>query len=214
MRGPVTEPPLPPETPMLARLDHLAVLEVSGDDRTSWLQGQVTNDVLAFVDGGTMRAFHLDAQGRILAEVEGVHAGASWLLLVDASVAAQLVRDLDRRIVMEDVTIRVLEGATVFATRGLPVSDVPALASLDSDRFGAAWTELVVPASASAQAEATLSDRARSTGGSVVEAASLDAWRTLCARPRFGIDFGPTTLPQETGLHTSRVSFVDRKSVV
>lgn len=190
----------------VARLDWLSVLEITGDDRHVWLQGQISNDVHGLVNGGTLHGFHLDAQGKILAELTGVHVDSRWLLVVDALVGKELVTLLDRRIVMEDVTLRLRDDLHIISISDALTtaeSGFDCVASITSGRSGRSSRELIVTSSTADTVVRVALDR----GAELLDSAGFDAVRTRMGRPRFGVDFGPWTMPHETGLLRSAVSF-------
>lgn len=82
--------------PQIARLPHRAVLSVSGDDRVSYLQGLVSNDVAAAAPGHAVWAALLTPQGKWLADFF-IFAEAERLLLdVEAAQRDDLARRLTR----------------------------------------------------------------------------------------------------------------------
>lgn len=203
---------LDPTRPHLAHLDTMTVLEVRGDDRKRWLQGQITQDVHHAEPGQTIHGFHLDSHGKILAELRIVEHQDAYLGIVDRSVAEGLARDLDRRIVMEDVEIRVRPDLRVIGIYGGHAAAIAGQLGIQplvsSSRFGHAGIEAIV-ASADLSAVFMRAEAAvTAEGGEVVSVEALDRARILAGMPRFLVDFGTTTLPQETGMHRRTVSFV------
>src|SRR4029450_6517024 len=81
------------------------VLSVSGADRVTWLQGLLTNDVLALPAGGVCDAAYLTPQGRMIADMRVVNAGDRVLLDVPAPLAASLRTKLDSLLFAEDASI-------------------------------------------------------------------------------------------------------------
>ena len=82
--------------PYLARLPHRAVLAVTGEDRVSYLQGLVSNDVAAAAPGRAVWAALLTPQGKWLADFF-IFADADRLLLdVEAAQRDDLARRLSR----------------------------------------------------------------------------------------------------------------------
>ena len=80
----------------LALLPRRAVLSVTGEDRVSYLQGLVSNDVAAVAPGRAVWAALLTPQGKWLADFF-VFAGPDGLLLdVEAAQAEDLTRRLTR----------------------------------------------------------------------------------------------------------------------
>ena len=76
-----------------------------GDDRASWLQGLLTNDVAALDTGEGCYSAWLTPQGRMTADMNVVNLGGELLLDVDASVTARLLDRLRELVFTEDVTV-------------------------------------------------------------------------------------------------------------
>jgi folate-binding protein YgfZ len=79
------------------------LIRLAGPDRISWLQGMVTNDVEKLLPGQGAYAAHLNAQGKIVAQMTILaDADVIWLTL-ETSNGKKLSEVLERMIVMEDV---------------------------------------------------------------------------------------------------------------
>lgn len=92
-----------------------AVLAVSGEDRVSFLQGLVSNDVTLVAPGRAVWAALLTPQGKWLADFFISSDGERLLLDVEAAQAAMLVQKLTRfrlraKVVVEPVPMAVLAG--------------------------------------------------------------------------------------------------------
>src|SRR5262245_44018410 len=86
--------------------DWLGVLRIEGQDRAEWLQAMVTNDVLKLSPGQGCYAAHLNAQGRVIAQMAvEVEKDKIWLVLERACVE-KLAGALDKLIIMEQVLIQ------------------------------------------------------------------------------------------------------------
>jgi folate-binding protein YgfZ len=80
-------------------------IAVCGDDRASYLQGLLTNDIAELRSGDGCYATYLTPQGRIVADMQVLNLGAELLLDVHPTVTGMLV-DLFREFVFtEDVSI-------------------------------------------------------------------------------------------------------------
>ncbi len=182
------------------------VLRVSGDDAASWLQGQVTNDVLALEPGRGGYGLVLETTGKIRSDAF-VHRVADAFLLVLPSDRAEAVRaHFDAHVIMEDVELALHPELAVVTVQGPGAAG--AVASLEgtsmADRLGAgAGYDLIVP-----------SERARAVAAELVARGAVrlddEAWELARIRagiPRMGVDFGDHTLPQEAGLARRAVSF-------
>ena len=104
-------------------LDDRRLLTVRGEDRASFLQGMLTNEVRGLAPGQGRHALLLNEQGRVVAELR-VFADASEIRLdVSGDRVAALCEGLERFIVADDVEIDVGPEVAV-ALRGPRAPDV------------------------------------------------------------------------------------------
>ena len=82
-----------------------AVLTVTGADRATWLQGLLTNDVLALKDGQSCYSAYLTPQGRMITDMEVIARADRLWLDVPAPLAASLRERLDGLIFAEDAQV-------------------------------------------------------------------------------------------------------------
>jgi len=80
--------------PLETRLPSRGVIEIAGDDRRSFLQGLITNDVMALTPGNVMYAALLTPQGKYLFDFLVVDDGECLLLDVEAARRDDLLRRL------------------------------------------------------------------------------------------------------------------------
>ena len=92
-------------------------IAVGGDDRASYLQGLLTNDIEALSSGQGCYAAYLTPQGRMLADLQVLNLGDELLLDVHHTVTAMLVDRLRSFVFTEDVTIE--DRTTRWAAFGL-----------------------------------------------------------------------------------------------
>ena len=78
---------------------------VCGDDRASYLQGLLTNDIEALSSGEGCYAAYLTPQGRMLADMAVLNLGNELLLDVHPTVTAMLLDRLREFVFTEDVTV-------------------------------------------------------------------------------------------------------------
>lgn len=182
------------------------IITVGGDDATEWLQGQVTNQIEGVTPGSSVYAFVLTLKGRVMADVWALVREDEIWLDVPSQGVDELMARLDRYIIMEDVDLAHRDDLRVIAAQG-PRADEVADGGRSVDRLGVGGRQWVIPVQSVADELERLTGRARALGGGAV---SEEAWahaHVLLGRPRFGIDFGEHTYPQETGLHHLAVSF-------
>ena len=84
----------------------MGLLRLTGPERQSWLQGMVTNDVAKLAPGSGCYAAHLNAQGKVVAQMIVLAAEDEMLLVVERVAAAKLAAVFDKLIIMEDAQIR------------------------------------------------------------------------------------------------------------
>lgn len=171
------------------------VLRVRGDDARTWLQGQVTCDVL--LGGPSVHGLVLSATGHVISDVwvldrSSPDAPELWLRMPAAFFDAAVKR-LDRFIVMEDVELEPTELRVIHAL-SRPSGD-----AFETPRLGEGF-DLVVSDVAS-----TVASLERE-GFVMGDEALYERLRIEAGKPRLGRDFGASTLPQEAGLK-SAVSF-------
>jgi folate-binding protein YgfZ len=204
-------------------------IAVAGNDRASFLQGLLTNDIQALTPGSGCYAAWLTAQGRMLTDMHVLESGSLILLDVPAATAAATVERLEQFLFSEDVRIgsladaltgvwvhgptaaatleRVLEGARGLGEWGpyqhaqLPFDGQPAsVARID---------QLGVPGYCvylERAREARLVSALEAAGAQVVGAGALDAARVETGYPLFGIDMTETTIPLEAGIESRAIS--------
>src|SRR5919112_4714103 len=80
-------------------------LVVSGADRASYLQGLLTNDVVALKAGEGCYAAYLTAQGRMIADLHVYELGDLMLLTTMGAVKDTVLAKLDQFIFSEDVQL-------------------------------------------------------------------------------------------------------------
>lgn len=191
-------------------LDDVAFVEFTGDDRRSWLQGQITNDLTLLRPFGAMDFCLCSPTGQL----QGI--GRLWdleeryLLATDRVSLPVLMDRCERLIVIEAVEARPLEGVLAVSVQGpratelleqvfsLPRLDAGSvrlgkatITCLRSNRTGlGGWDLLISGVSEIPPAIAALP----TAPVSAVQCARLEA-----GIPQFGVDTHSKTLPPELG---------------
>lgn len=100
----------------IAALDDRAVLEVAGPDAAPFLNGLVTNDVLALAAGDQMWTALLSPQGKILFDffIQPVAADTFWLE-IEAARSGELLRRLNMYKLRAAVTMAALPDVHLYA---------------------------------------------------------------------------------------------------
>ena len=103
------------------------LLELTGSDRVSFLQGMVSNDVAALTPGICCHAALLDTTGHILADLH-IHARLDSLLIETNPATLNLLHvTLDKFLIMEDVQITdVSDQWSVLSVLGTEPFELPA----------------------------------------------------------------------------------------
>lgn len=86
--------------------DWLGILKLTGPERQTWLQGMVTNEVEKLTPGQGCYAAHLNAQGRVVAQMIVLVAEEEVWLLLERSATDKLAAAFDKLIIMEDVQVQ------------------------------------------------------------------------------------------------------------
>jgi folate-binding protein YgfZ len=205
---------------------------VSGADRAPYLQGLLTNDIVALKAGQGCYAAYLTAQGRMIADLHVYELGDVVLLTMAGDVKDAVLAKLDQFIFSEDVqlgdvTATFAQVAVVGPDAASVVAGLVGSVSADALRalpehgnLRADWNggvaivarvtdtgepgfDLVVDR---AQAEALYS-ALNAAGVVVADAATADAIRLEAGVPLFHRDMDETTIPLEANLESRAISF-------
>ncbi|MDO8213276.1 folate-binding protein YgfZ [Conexibacter sp. CPCC 206217] len=199
-------------------------LALSGADTKRFLQGQITNDVVALEPGHGLYAAFLTAKGKMLGDLRVLDAGDE-LLLDTERVALQelftMIRryklgfdvELHRRTLERGLLSLVGPQARELLGEAAQPGELPAeehanaAAELDGIPVRLIATDLGVDLLVdSAQTEA-LKQLLVARGAVPVPEAVAEVVRVERGRPRYGVDLDDTTIPQEADLNERAVSF-------
>ena len=194
----------PPDCGVLERTS-LRLLEIRGEDRQRFLNGQVTCEVKGLEPGKTIPGFFTNIKGRIQADVTVLALDDRLWLELPAGRVDAIREHLEKYILADRVEIqrRQEEAITLLGTKAgalLPdlarqgVHAVPAEELSDLGGGVAVYT-LWTPQAARESVLKALAD----AGATSLEPAAFDALRVAAGVPLFGRDFGPDNFPQETG---------------
>ena len=198
-------------------------LEMLGDDRHRFLNGLITADVLEIAPGESCYGLFTSVKGRVLADVSVlVHGDRLWLRL-PPDRAAELREHMEQYVITDRVEIRSLAGMAPLVLLGpqaearlaswrdggasLPVQPGrhckismfgTEVCVLREERLGVAGFSLWVSASILADFAAGLLESPEAPVP--VGLAAVDSVRVEAGIPRFGLDFGEETFPQEGGV--------------
>lgn len=122
----------------IAALPERAVIRISGDDRVTFLQGLVSNDVAAVAPGRAVWAALLTPQGKWLADFFVLTENADLLLDVERAQLPLLTGRLARFRLRSKVSIDVADDRSVYTAWGAR-PDVDATAAPDPRLPDAGW---------------------------------------------------------------------------
>jgi folate-binding protein YgfZ len=176
------------------------VLEVTGSDRLSWLNGLLTCQLAGRAAGDAVLGLAVAQKGKIVSDVVVVVAEERALVIVQRATADALVASFEHHLMMEDAELRRVDDQVWFfhgpgaSARLAQAREAGATGGLlDVTGSGGAVVVSRAPLAAASDGEGDL--------------AGWDTVRVLAGVPRFGVDFDDTTYPQEAALEKAAVSF-------
>ncbi len=193
-------------------VDEFAIVELSGEDRKGWLQGQATNN-LRSLDFGASSAFCLcEPTGQIISVCEIWSLKDRFLLLLPGGSLSGFLRRVEQMVILEDVVARVLEDHQIISVQGpdatrrlselvqLPTLDAnesefmdSSVALLRSNRAGQGGWDILVPNGANKVLAKFIKDF------EAIHSEAAEIARIEAGVPRFGQDINPKTMPPELG---------------
>lgn len=204
---------------------------LSGADRATYLQGLLTNDIVALRAGSGCYASYLTAQGRMISDMWLFELGDVLLMTLPGSTRETVLARLDQFIFSEDVQLGDVTdtfasiavagpGAArviAHAVEGVAVDQLAAMAEggnargsfsgepaivLRAGDLGVPGFELLV---AAARFEAAV-QALRAAGAVELSADAAEALRVEGGVPRFHQDMDETTIPLEANLERRAIS--------
>ncbi|MGE0361757.1 MAG: folate-binding protein YgfZ [Vicinamibacterales bacterium] len=212
------------------------VIRATGADRASWLQGLLTNDVVALAPGQGCYSAWLTPQGRMITDAIVLAEGDAVSLDVPGAIGDDLYRRLDAAIFAEDVLLT--DEGGVWASLGVHGPHAAHIVSRTLHAIGGAdpatgetqlssWSEFANAALPDAgrlfrhdpygvpgfclrvprAAADGWTSRLRLAGAPVVAPADLEWARIEAGRPEFPLDMDTDTIPLEAGIEDRAISF-------
>jgi folate-binding protein YgfZ len=195
-------------------------LALSGPGAKEFLQGQVSNDVLALSSGAGCYATLLTPKGKMLADLRILDTGEELLLDTERVSLQELFNVIRRFSLGYDVALhkRTLE-CGLLSLLGPEAARVAGVESLSGDehahavtRIGtiearAVRTELGVDLLCDAAQTEALAEALVAAGAQRISQETADTVRVERGRPRYGLDLDDTVIPQEADLNARAVSF-------
>jgi folate-binding protein YgfZ len=185
---------------------------VLGEDRCSWLNGQVTNDVRQLGAGQSVYALVVNVRGKVLADLWVLERGEEFLLALPAAALDAVSEAFEQQIIMEDVELSPAPELRCISIQGPRAGEVLAAGAANlehyaCDELGRGGQLVVVPQGEQQAALARLIAAAEAVDGCAVSEEGFELARVRAGRPRFGRDFWDQHYPQEAGLKELAVSF-------
>ena len=175
------------------------LLELRGADRHTFLQGMISNDVMALAPGEVCHAALLDSTGHIMADLY-VHAFPNALIVeTDMACLPTLSETLNKFLIMEDVMLSdVSDRWTVLSLLGAGaahLADLPGERHALSIPLGLGF-DLWIPAAGSEVVWAGLT----AAGAVPLDKDSAEALRVEAGIPAWGRELSPSILLPEAGM--------------
>jgi folate-binding protein YgfZ len=206
-------------------------LAVTGDEGADFLNGLLSNDILAVEAGSGCAAALLDHKGKMLAELRVIRSPPPseelWLDCERACLQALFdglrrhaigyAAELHKRTLQQGLISLAgpRSGEIMAAATGAPGPEGDEGAGEHANRWieigGEAVLLIATDVGLDLVCDAGATERVRSAllgaGAEPVEEAALECLRVERGRPRYGIDIDASTIPQEAGLNARVVSF-------
>lgn len=190
------------------RRNQAGIFRVSGEDRLSWLQGMVSNDIRLLTQANPrLTACILDPAGHLLAVVSVLRRPDHVLVVAETRDPSLLFRRLDQLLILEDARIEDLSSEMgVLQAEGPGVKEIGAATAFPpapcrGPTGGSGW-EWVASAPELAAVELAL----QSAGVRLVSAEAAEVLRIEGGTPHFGVDMNERNLPNEAGLEPTHIS--------
>jgi folate-binding protein YgfZ len=180
------------------RIRPAGVLDVAGEDRVAFLQGQLTQEMRNLAPGETREAAGLTPKGKLLFVARALGLPDRIRLLLPQSLRTPVFEHLRKYAVFTKVAIE--DRSDDFLRVGLYGAGGAAWAAAEDvlrlPGHGEFSAELLVPVAMRAAVEGLL----EAAGSQPVPGETSEILRLEAARPRFGTDMDATNLPDEVGL--------------
>ncbi|MBO6513470.1 MAG: aminomethyltransferase family protein [Phycisphaerales bacterium] len=200
---------------------HMGTLKITGSERHEFLNNMLTAKVDDLKPGQSLHSFWLNRQGRIDADLRIIETESTTYIRLDKHLAKPTADSLNNFIFAEDIEISVddslhwisIHGPLAFELLNTNpiehnINSTIKLNNTDviADRFdltGEIGLCLAVPTSQLETIYKALLEieKVKPTGWLAINTARIEA-----GHPLYNIDFGPDTLPAESGVMDSRVN--------
>jgi folate-binding protein YgfZ len=185
------------------------LLHAGGPDAADFLHRMLTQEVRALAIGGAAHFALLTVKGHLVGEGQLLRLPDGVLLDVDPGAASELRAQLEKTVIMDDVTFTdQSEAWRVLALLGPGAAGAAAAAGGDLSRWvnkrrGVPAVDLLVPAERAEELRAAL----LAAGAVALDESDLEALRIAGGVGRWGAELDGTRLPMEAGLVADAISF-------
>jgi folate-binding protein YgfZ len=195
-------------------------LALTGEDRRTFLHGQITNDIEALEPGHGRYAALLTHKGKMLADLRVIDLGDELLLSCERAGLQELFNMIRRYKLGSDVEVhkRTLEMGELSLI-GPDARQVAGATELGAEEHDSARAEIAghsvvlvaTDLGVDVFCDAAATDAVRgalvAAGAAEVAEAAAEIVRIESGRPRYGVDLDDSVIPQEAGLNERAVSF-------
>jgi folate-binding protein YgfZ len=187
-------------------------LRLTGAEAADYLQGQITNDIAGLAPGSGCYAALLTHKGKMVADMRVLRGEDFVWVDTEPGALGALVRNASMYSIGRDVRHEDVTGAySILSLLGPQAREALDAAPPDEEHaFVAGEHGLYVATDSGVDVICPAADAAAVREALSVEEVSEEAAELLrieSGRPRFGIDVGSDTIPQEAGLNERAVSF-------
>ena len=220
----------------IADLSYRGLIRITGPDRTKFLQGLITNDVMGLTEGQGLYAAILNPKGRMLADLRIYAIQEALLVDLDREITDKTVQILNRyklisKAKLEDLTDSLVHLA-VYGPSAKPLLEKvlgsplphPPQEDLEFSSIPVQWRgqpiyiiqsmytgeegyDLLVPAQQGGALWKEVLDAGSSFGIRPIGLEALESLRVEAGIPRYGIDMDENTFPPEAGLEEKAISY-------
>ena len=187
---------------MLLDLSDRAKFRVTGKDRTRFLNGQLTNDILGLHAGSAIYACALTAKGKLCADLFVAATDQNHYLDTESVLRESLAARLEKYIIADDVTLEDVTDQFGLFHLIEPKAPGPSesLEVLLSTRFGQAGFDLWFPLGQAASVLERLNQHP-------LDAEALETLRIEQGVARWGTELSENVLPNEADLDKRAISY-------
>jgi len=216
----------------LADRSYRGKLKFTGQDRATFLQGQITNDVQQLTDGQGLYAALLTIKGKMVADLELFQESDAILMDLEPVLTESIGAHLSRYILRADVKIEnitekmahlTLQGPAStdllgkLSDKALPPLSVRGLTQrnmkgrvvtiIKTASTGEEGYDLLLPVAAAPDVWNLLMETGQGIGIRPIGFEALEMLRVETGIPRYGVDMDEDVFPVEAGLEEKAISY-------